>query len=74
MLDNNDSIEFRQPVDYKALGLVDYTTIVKIPMDLGTVRRNLLNNKYKFVEECLNDLQMIWDNCMSYNAEGSVQI
>ena len=30
----------------KALGLNDYLTFVKTPMDLGTVKRNLKNNKY----------------------------
>ena len=40
-------------------------------MDLGTVKKNLKNNKYKSVEECLNDVQLIWDNCKTYNSEGS---
>ena len=40
-------------------------------MDLGTVKKNLRNNKYKYVEECLNDIQLIWDNCKLYNSEGS---
>ena len=40
-------------------------------MDLGTVRKNLRNNKYKMVEDSLNDLQLIWDNCKKYNSEGS---
>ena len=41
-------------------------------MDLGTVKKNLKNNKYKTVEEALNDIQLIWGNCKTYNAEGSV--
>ncbi len=40
-------------------------------MDLGTVKKNLKNNKYHYVEECLNDIQLIWDNCKLYNSEGS---
>ena len=40
-------------------------------MDLGSVKKNLKNNKYKSVEECLNDVQLIWDNCKTYNSEGS---
>jgi len=54
------------------LGLVDYPQIVKHPMDLGTVKKNFRANKYKLVEEVLNDLQLVWDNCKLYNAEGSV--
>lgn len=41
-------------------------------MDLGTVKKNFRANKYKFVEEVLNDLQLVWDNCKTYNFEGSV--
>ena len=44
LLDSNDSHEFRAPVDYVALGLLDYPLLVKRPMDLGTVKRNLNNN------------------------------
>jgi hypothetical protein len=40
-------------------------------MDLGTVKKNLRNNKYKLLEECLNEMQLIWDNCKKYNSEGS---
>jgi hypothetical protein len=41
-------------------------------MDLGTVKRNLTSAKYSNIEECLDDLQLIWDNCKIYNKEGSV--
>ena len=59
-------------INFKALGLVDYFDIVKQPMDLGTIKRNLKANKYKYVEELLDHIQLIWDNCKSYNKEGSV--
>lgn len=49
LLDSNDSFEFRVPVDYMSLGLHDYPMIVKKPMDLGTVKRNLGNNMYETV-------------------------
>ncbi len=35
---DGQSIEFRQPVDYVGLGLTDYPTIIKNPMDLSTVK------------------------------------
>ena len=41
-------------------------------MDLGTVKKNIKNGVYKTVEEVIMDLQLIWDNCKTYNAEGSV--
>mmetsp|Transcript_49382 Transcript_49382/g.56883 ORF Transcript_49382/g.56883 Transcript_49382/m.56883 type:complete len:232 (+) Transcript_49382:31-726(+) len=71
LYDNADSEVFRNPVDVKGLGLKDYLDIIKTPMDLGTVKKNLKANKYKTVEECLDDIQLVWDNCKRYNAEGS---
>ena len=40
-------------------------------MDLSTVREKLNNDEYSSVEECLDDLQLIWDNCKLYNVEFS---
>ncbi|CAD8092949.1 unnamed protein product [Paramecium sonneborni] len=71
LIDSNDSVEFRQPVDYKRLNLPDYIQIVKRPMDLGTVQQKLNNNLYKTVEECLDEIQLIWDNCKLYNGSTS---
>ncbi|CAD8171690.1 unnamed protein product [Paramecium octaurelia] len=71
LIDSNDSVEFRQPVDYKRLNLPDYIQIVKRPMDLGTVQFKLNNNTYKTVEECLDEIQLIWDNCKLYNGPQS---
>ncbi|CAD8082616.1 unnamed protein product [Paramecium sonneborni] len=71
LIDSNDSVEFRQPVDYKRLNLPDYIQIVKRPMDLGTLQYKLNNNVYKTVEECLDEIQLIWDNCKLYNGSTS---
>ncbi len=35
------------------------------------MRRQLKSSKYTRVEECLDDLQTIWDNCKLYNSEHS---
>jgi hypothetical protein len=79
LLDNPDSSEFRSPVDwecmlflYSALGLNDYPVLIKQPMDLGTVTSKLQSDSYRWVEEMLDDLQLIWDNCKTYNHSGSV--
>ena len=69
--ENQDSFEFRQPVDHKKLGLTDYPQIITYQMDLGTAKKKLQGNKYALIEEFLDDLQMIWQNCKTYNAEGS---
>ncbi len=52
---------------YAALGLTDYTFIIKNPMDLGTMGMKLKDDKYRYVEEALDDLQLVWDNCKAYN-------
>ena len=55
------------------MNLADYPTIVKHPMDLGTVEKQLNANKYRTVEEFIDDVQLIWDNCKAYNEAGSVK-
>ena len=72
MNDNPDSLEFRQPVDWQGLNLLDYPVLIKYPMDLSTVMDKLNEEKYELIEECLDDIQMIWDNCKSYNQKGCV--
>lgn len=61
------SYEFREPVAWKELGLTDYPEIIKKPMDLKTVRKNLSKGKYKRFEDFFRDIQLIWDNCKTYN-------
>ena len=53
------------------MGLLDYPQIVKNPMDLGTVKENLMGAKYGTYEDVFSDIQLIWDNCKLYNMMGS---
>mmetsp|Transcript_60691 Transcript_60691/g.69337 ORF Transcript_60691/g.69337 Transcript_60691/m.69337 type:complete len:239 (-) Transcript_60691:389-1105(-) len=68
---DEDSYEFRQPVDFKNLGLTDYPKIIKTPMDLSSIKKKLKNGKYEYHEEILGDIQLIWDNCKTYNMANS---
>ena len=43
-------------------------------MDLNTINRKLRENRYQSVEEVLDDIQLIWDNCKLYNQQGCVII
>lgn len=69
--ENPSSYEFRDPVPWKDLGLNDYPEIIKKPMDLSSCRKNLVKHKYKSYQELYSDIQLIWDNCKTYNIAGS---
>lgn len=40
-------------------------------MDLGTVKKNIVDRKYKTLSEANEDVKNVWSNCMTYNADGS---
>jgi hypothetical protein len=62
---------FLEPVNYMELGLKNYIEIIQRPMDISTIMSKLENNKYDYVVEVIDDIQLIWDNCKTYNTEGS---
>ena len=62
---------FREPVDWQKLKLWNYLEVVTRPMDLLTVVHNLEARKYETVEELRADVDLIWDNAIAYNGEGS---
>ena len=59
---------FMQPVDPVALGIPDYFTVIKQPMDLGTIRRKLDSREYLNAEQFENDVRLVFSNCFTYNA------
>lgn len=61
---------FNAPVDVKNLGLLDYFTIIKHPMDLGTVKTRLNKNWYKSPKEFAEDVRLTFHNAMTYNPKG----
>ena len=67
----NDCAPFLEPVDWRGLELYDYPTIIKKPMDLGTIQRKLERNQYPSAAYCVADIRRVWSNCMTYNTEGS---
>jgi hypothetical protein len=42
-------VPFREPVDWKALGLLDYPSIITRPMDLSTVKKKMSSKSYEYV-------------------------
>ncbi|CCJ31354.1 unnamed protein product [Pneumocystis jirovecii] len=47
----------------------DYYDVIKNPMDLGTVMKKLRNFQYNSKKEFVDDLMLIWSNCLVYNAD-----
>eukprot|EP00760_Papus_ankaliazontas_P019278 PhM_4_TR17994/c0_g1_i1/m.23986 len=48
-----------------------YYRHVKHPMDLGTINTRLWHGTYRTVEEVLEDVKRVWDNCYDYNDDGA---
>ena len=62
---------FLEPVDPIKLNIPDYPTIIKNPMDFGTIKSNLSSNKYQKMDEFIRDIHLVFDNCFLYNGENS---
>merc|ERR1712096_288991 len=62
---------FNIPVDPVKLNILDYFSIIKNPIDLGTIKQRIKEDYYKTLEEYLDDINLVWDNCLTYNRPGS---
>lgn len=60
---------FQEPVDPVKYNIMDYFDIVTRPMDLGSVKRKMQHNVYTSALEFVEDMQLIWQNCLRYNGE-----
>ncbi|XP_062251433.1 bromodomain testis-specific protein isoform X2 [Platichthys flesus] len=70
LLRHHFSWPFRQPVDAVKLSLPDYYTIIRNPMDLGTIMKRLQNKYYWEAHECIKDFNTMFTNCYMYNRPG----
>lgn len=71
LFNDPQAYEFLRPVDYITLRILDYPSIVTHPMDLGTIKDKLINNKYTTIYEVISDVELVWDNCRKYNVQSS---
>lgn len=62
---------FRTPVDWQGMGLLDYPGIIKEPRDLGTIKKDIEDEKYDSVNDVVKDIRLVWTNCMLYNSTGN---
>ncbi|KAJ2733306.1 hypothetical protein H4S06_006806, partial [Coemansia sp. BCRC 34490] len=66
------ALEFLAPVDPVTQGVPTYAVIVKSPMDLGTVRKNLLDrSKYRSIADFRRDVELVFSNCFLFNGAGT---
>jgi hypothetical protein len=71
LMARRDSEFFREPVDWKGLGLYDYPKVISKPMDLKTLKRNFDNNMYHTPASLASDVRLIFLNAMTYNDPNS---
>ncbi|XP_062226801.1 transcription factor GTE2-like [Phragmites australis] len=64
------SVWFNAPVEVDRLGLHDYHTVIKSPMDLGTVKENLAAGRYPSLDAFAADVRLIFSNALRYNPAG----
>lgn len=62
---------FLVPVDPIALGIPDYFSVIKEPMDLGTIRQNLETGYYVDPSLFADHVRLVFRNAMLYNAAHS---
>ena len=67
---NSRSWPFLLPVSLE--DAPNYKEIIKNPMDLSTVEKNINNMRYKTLEDFKKDINLIFTNCYEYNAVDSV--
>jgi len=64
------SFPFMTPVDPVALNIPSYLTIIKKPMDFGTIEKNLKNGAYQSAKDFHKDALLVFQNCYKFNPEG----
>jgi len=52
--------------------LQDYYRIIKHPMDLSTIKKKLDTQQYSCAKECIDDFNLMFNNCYTYNGEKEV--
>ena len=58
------------PVDPVAQGIPDYFSVIKHPMDLGTIRTKLQSNSIPSLESFVQLVHLVFHNAVLYNKPG----
>ncbi|KAF8390596.1 hypothetical protein HHK36_025123 [Tetracentron sinense] len=62
---------FKTPVDIVKLNIPDYFTVIKHPMDLGTVKSRIASGVYSSPLGFVDDVRLTFSNAMTYNPPGN---
>ncbi|XP_058093848.1 transcription factor GTE8-like isoform X2 [Magnolia sinica] len=62
---------FNSPVDVVKLNLPDYFTVIKNPMDLGTIKSKMASLAYSSPLGFAADVRLTFSNAMTYNPPGN---
>ncbi|XP_011040406.1 PREDICTED: transcription factor GTE10-like [Populus euphratica] len=62
---------FNTPVDVVKMNIPDYFTIIKHPMDLGTVKSRIISGEYSSPLGFAADVRLTFANAMKYNPPGN---
>ena len=49
----------------------EYFEIIKKPMDIRTVISKIKNDEYKSLKECIDDIELVWNNAEKYYGRNS---
>ena len=63
---------FLNPVNPDEDGARGYYDVVRHPIDLSQIKQNLINNKYKDIEQWAIDMRHIWSNAEKFNKKESI--
>ena len=63
---------FMEPVDPVRDMVPDYLDVIKNPSDFTTIKNRLLERKYLTYEEFKRDVNLIWENAITYNTKQSL--
>lgn len=67
LMNHKWAFPFMQPVDPEALHIPDYFSIIKNPMDLGTIRTRLVNGELSNEDEYVSLVRLVFNNAILYN-------
>lgn len=67
MLHPKNANIFNAPVDPIALDIPSYFQVIKSPMDLGTIKSRLQCGHYSSINQCFEDVRLVFSNAMTFN-------